>query len=108
MAYARAAHLADASLGTELDESLMGDAEKALSQAVRASRASISEALEAKRLDDVIGQLASLREPIDAFFADVMVMDEDVALRENRLRLLNNLVEVFSGIANVGELGRKK
>ena len=108
VAYARAAHLADASLGTELDESLMGDAEKALSQAVRASRASISEALEAKRLDDVIGQLASLREPIDAFFADVMVMDEDVALRENRLRLLNNLVEVFSGIANVGELARKK
>ena len=108
VAYARAAHLADASLGTELDESLMGDAEKALSQAVRASRASISEALEAKRLDDVIGQLASLREPIDAFFADVMVMDEDVALRENRLRLLNILVEVFSGIANVGELARKK
>ena len=108
VAYARAAHLADASLGTELDESLMGDAEKALSQAVRASRAAISEALEAKRLDDVIGQLASLREPIDAFFADVMVMDEDVTLRENRLRLLNNLVEVFSGIANVGELARKK
>ena len=108
VAYARAAHLADASLGTELDESLMGNAEKALSQAVRASRAAISEALEAKRLDDVIGQLASLREPIDAFFADVMVMDEDVALRENRLRLLNNLVEVFSGIANVGELARKK
>ena len=108
VAYARAAHLADASLGTELDESLMGDAEKALSQTVRASRAAISEALEAKRLDDVIGQLASLREPIDAFFADVMVMDEDVALRENRLRLLNNLVEVFSGIANVGELARKK
>ena len=108
VAYARAAHLADASLGTELDESLMGDAEKALSQAVRASRAAISEALEVKRLDDVIGQLASLREPIDAFFADVMVMDEDVALRENRLRLLNNLVEVFSGIANVGELARKK
>ena len=108
VAYARAAHLADASLGTELDESLMGDAEKALSQAVRASRTAISEALEAKRLDDVIGQLASLREPIDAFFADVMVMDEDVALRENRLRLLNNLVEVFSGIANVGELARKK
>ena len=56
----------------------------------------------------VMSQLAALRAPIDGFFADVMVMDEDVALRENRLRLLNNLVEVFSGIANVGELARKK
>ncbi len=108
VAYARAAHLADASLGVDLDESLMGEAEKSLSQAVSASRAAISADLEDKKLEDVIAQLASLREPIDAFFADVMVMDEDMALRENRLRLLNNLVEVFSGIANIGELARKK
>ncbi len=108
VAYARAAHLADASLGVELDESLMGDEEKALAQAVAASRSAIDSALEDKRLDEVIGQLAALREPIDAFFAAVMVMDEDVALRQNRLRLLNNLVDVFSGIANIGELARKK
>ena len=108
VAYARAAHLADASLGVELDESLMADEEKALAQAVAASRSAIDSALEDKRLDEVIGQLAALREPIDAFFAAVMVMDEDVALRQNRLRLLNNLVDVFSGIANIGELARKK
>ena len=108
VAYARAAHLADVSLGVDLDETLMGEAEKSLSQAVSASRAAISADLEDKKLEDVIAQLASLREPIDAFFADVMVMDEDMALRENRLRLLNNLVEVFSGIANIGELARKK
>ena len=108
VAYARAAHLADASLGVELDESLMGDEEKALAEAVAASRSAIDSALEDKRLDEVIGQLAALREPIDAFFAAVMVMDEDVALRQNRLRLLNNLVDVFSGIANIGELARKK
>ena len=108
VAYARAAHLADPSLGVELNESLMADAEKALAGAVSQARVAISSALEDKRLDEVIGQLAALREPIDAFFADVMVMDEDVALRENRLRLLNNLVEVFSAVANVGELARKK
>lgn len=108
VAYARAAHLADASLGIELDESLMGDEEKALAEAVAASRSAIDSALEDKRLDEVIGQLAALREPIDAFFAAVMVMDEDVTLRQNRLRLLNNLVDVFSGIANIGELARKK
>ena len=39
-----------------------------------------------------LSQLAALRAPIDGFFADVMVMDEDAALRDNRLRLLNRFV----------------
>ena len=45
---------------------------------------------------------------LDAFFADVMVMDEAQPLRETRLRLLGELVAVFSGVANIGELARKK
>ena len=108
IAYARAAHLADATLGCELDDALMGDAERTLARAVEAARGDIASSLEDKDLAAVIAALAALREPIDAFFADVMVMDEDEALRVNRLRLLNNLVEVFSGVANIGELARKK
>ena len=108
IAYARAAHLADATLGCELDDALMGDAERTLAHAVEAARGDIASSLEDKDLAAVIAALAALREPIDAFFADVMVMDEDEALRANRLRLLNNLVEVFSGVANIGELARKK
>ena len=108
IAYARAAHLADATLGCELDDALMGDADRTLARAVEAARGDIASSLEDKDLAAVIAALAALREPIDAFFADVMVMDEDEALRANRLRLLNNLVEVFSGVANIGELARKK
>ncbi len=108
IAYARAAHLADATLGCELDDALMGDAERTLARAVEAARGDIASSLADKDLAAVIAALAALREPIDAFFADVMVMDEDEALRANRLRLLNNLVEVFSGVANIGELARKK
>ncbi len=36
-----------------------------------------------------------------------MVMDEDMAVRENRLRLLNRFEDVFAGIANIGEMARK-
>ena len=35
-------------------------------------------------------------------------MDEDTAVRENRLRLLNRFVGVFVGIADIGALSRKK
>ena len=107
VAYARAAHLAQADLGCEVNVELMGQSEKDLNEAVGTASQKVASALEAKDMDAVIASLASLREPIDAFFADVMVMDEDEALRENRLRLLNALVEVFSGVANIGELARK-
>lgn len=106
-AYARAAHLADAVLGSEVDSALMGDAERVLLEATDAAQANVDVALSAKDFTAVIAALAALREPIDAFFDEVMVMDEDEALRANRLRLLNRFESVFAGIANIGEMARK-
>ena len=106
-AYARAAHLADANLGGDVDVELMGEAERTLLDAIDAARASLDAALDAKDFAGVIAALASLREPIDTFFDDVMVMDEDMALRDNRLRLLNRFADVFAGVANIGEMARK-
>ena len=108
IAFARAAHLADASIVGDADESLMGESELNLAKALTVAREGVSSALEAKEYASAISALAAVREPLDAFFADVMVMDEDQALRENRLRLLGELVAVFSGVANIGELARKK
>ena len=107
-AYARAAHLANLDLGTEVDESLLGTAERALLEATDKARDQVADRLDSKDFPGVIAALASLRDPIDAFFEDVMVMDEDVKLRENRLKLLNRFESVFSGIANIGELAKKK
>ena len=108
VAYARASHLADASLGDMVDETLLGDAERALLVATATARASVDDALAAKDFTGVIAALAALREPIDRFFDDVLVMDDDEALRANRLRLLNRFASVFDGVANIGELARKK
>ena len=106
-AYARAAHLADAVLGSEVDSALMGDAERVLLEATDATQANVDVARSAKDFTAVIAALAALREPIDAFFDEVMVMDENEALRANRLRLLNRFESVFAGIANIGEMARK-
>ncbi|AAN53101.1 glycine--tRNA ligase subunit beta [Shewanella oneidensis MR-1] len=48
--------------------------------------------------------LASLRESVDQFFEDVMVMADDAALRNNRLALLNNLREQFLHVADISLL----
>ncbi len=108
VAYARASHLADASLGVEVDESLMGSAERRLMEASDAAAQATSSALDGRDFAAVIAALAALRAPIDAFFDDVMVMDEDARVRENRLRLLNRFEAVFADVADMGVLAKKK
>ena len=107
-AYARASHLADASLGTDVDASALGDAERALLDACESGSRNVADTLSRGDYDGALASLASLREPIDRFFADVMVMDDDERVRDNRLRLLNRFASVFEGVANVGALARKK
>ncbi|PTA48609.1 glycine--tRNA ligase subunit beta [Shewanella morhuae] len=48
--------------------------------------------------------LAGLRESVDKFFEDVMVMADDDALKNNRLALLNNLREQFLHVADISLL----
>ena len=107
-AYARAAHLGDASLGTSVDPALLGESEKALLDACEQGTDVVRDALARDDYASALTALAELRAPIDRFFEDVLVMDEDTAVRENRLRLLNRFVEVFVGVADIGALSRKK
>ena len=107
-AYARASHLADAKLGTDVDEGQLGDAERALLAAVDKGTAVVTDHIARGALDEAIASLASLREPIDRFFDDVLVMDPDEALRNNRLRLLNRFEQAFAGVANIGALAKRK
>lgn len=107
-AYARAAHLGDAKLGTEVDGALLGEAEKALLSAVDAASTTVSEKLGAGAYVEALAALAALREPIDRFFTDVLVMDDDPKVRDNRLRLLNRFASVFGDVADIGTLARKK
>ena len=46
-------------------------------------------------------ELASLKIPVDAFFDNVMVMDENIAVRNNRLALLNNIRKLFLEVADI-------
>ena len=54
---------------------------------------------------EALAQLASLREPVDAYFDAVMVNAEDAAVRANRLALLNQLRGLFLGVADISLLG---
>jgi glycyl-tRNA synthetase beta chain len=49
-------------------------------------------------------KLATLREAVDNFFDNVMVMDENITVRQNRLALLQNLRRLFLGVADISRL----
>ena len=52
-----------------------------------------------------LARLAALRDPVNDFFDRVLVMAEDPALRDNRLRLLAQLQRLFLRVADVGLIG---
>lgn len=105
-AYARANNLRNAELGSHVDESLINEVEHSLFCAVVQAEGRVERALFEGDFGGVIAELASLRKPIDLFFDRVKVMDDDAALRDNRLRLLNRFVGVFANIADFAVLGK--
>ena len=56
------------------------------------------------KYNEALDNLLELREPIDDFFDNVMVMDKDIKIRELRLSLLYRVREVFSQFGDFSEI----
>jgi glycyl-tRNA synthetase beta chain len=83
-----------------VNEALLSEAaEKELFLALKKVEADFPENPEAQ-----LKVLASLREPVDTFFDEVMVMAEDESVRNNRLALLNRLRGLFLKLADISRL----
>jgi glycyl-tRNA synthetase beta chain len=53
---------------------------------------------------DALTEISNLREPVDGFFNEVMVMTDDENLRNNRLALLCSIARIFSNIADFSKI----
>lgn len=83
---------------------LQEPAEKALADAVFTQENQVLPLFAVGDYEAALLSLASLREPVDQFFTDVMVMADDMALRNNRLALLNHLRGLFLRVADLSVL----
>ncbi|QYA55520.1 glycine--tRNA ligase subunit beta [Acinetobacter johnsonii] len=90
--------------GAVVEAKLVEDAEKALFAELQAITPVVEPLLAAKDYTEALSRLAALRAPIDAFFDGVMVMADDADLKANRLRLLAQLRDLFTAIADVSVL----
>jgi glycyl-tRNA synthetase beta chain len=67
----------------------------------------VSEAAQAIRNEDFSGAmraLSVLREPVDSFFEKVLVNDDDVAVRANRLALLARIRAATDQVADFSKI----
>ncbi|KJF70416.1 glycine--tRNA ligase subunit beta [Agrobacterium arsenijevicii] len=86
------------------EELLKLDAEKALYAAIKTASADAAKAVEAEDFRSAMQALSTLRAPVDKFFEDVLVNDEDAAIRANRLALLKAIREVTGTVADFSKI----
>ncbi|MED5510266.1 MAG: glycine--tRNA ligase subunit beta [Pseudomonadota bacterium] len=88
--------------GPEIKDSLLQEAaEKALAEQVTQARRELAPLTAKADYTGVLNYLAGMRETVDSFFDDVMVMADDEAVRQNRLALLNQTRALFLGVADI-------
>jgi glycyl-tRNA synthetase beta chain len=90
--------------GAVIEANLVEDAEKALFAELAKVTPVIEPLFAAKDYTAALSALAALRAPVDAFFDGVMVMAEDADLKANRLRMLAQLRDLFTKVADISVL----
>jgi glycyl-tRNA synthetase beta chain len=83
---------------------LVEAAERDLRGALNSLQAPVDAAFKSHDYTAALKQLAGLRAPVDAFFDSVMVMADDLAVRNNRLALLAALSGLMNQVADISLL----
>ena len=92
-------------LPTTINAQLLAEsAEKALAAKLAELAPQLAPLFASADYQQALSLLAGLRESVDLFFEDVMVMADDEALKNNRLALLANLRDQFLHIADISLL----
>ncbi|MGY3361005.1 glycyl-tRNA synthetase beta subunit [Bradyrhizobium sp. GM0.4] len=78
--------------------------EKALARAIDEVTAEARAAVAGEDFAAAMSAMAKLRPPVDAFFEKVRVNDEDAKVRENRLKLLNEIRSATRAVADFSKI----
>jgi len=104
-AFTRVGNLAKGASDAAIDPSLFEtDAEQALYHAYLSAGREITAMSAAENYNGVLKTMASLAAPIDAFFGQVMVMVDNIPVRNNRLALLKAITGLTAPIADLSKI----
>ena len=85
-------------------ELLLEDAEKQLYQQLKALDEGVVELFDGYHYLPGLERLAQIRPAVDRFFDEVMVMVDDSAVKNNRLALLDELLQSFRRVADFSRI----
>ncbi|MDN3406804.1 MULTISPECIES: glycine--tRNA ligase subunit beta [Pseudoalteromonas] len=89
----------------DVEQSLLSDdAEKVLASQVAKFATDLAPLYSDGNYQEALSQLAGIRDSVDNFFDNVMVMADDEAVKQNRLALLSQLSGLFLEIADISVL----
>ncbi|MCK3829241.1 MULTISPECIES: glycine--tRNA ligase subunit beta [Pseudomonas] len=90
----------------DVDPSLFADAKEfSLNSAIAKAENAVKPLIAERNYAEALARLASLREPVDAFFEAVMINADDAGVRKNRYAMLARLRGLFINIADISVLG---
>ena len=91
---------------TDVDPGLFADAKEfSLNSAIAKAEHAVKPLIAERNYAEALARLATLREPVDAFFEAVMINAEDAGVRKNRYAMLARLRGLFINIADISVLG---
>jgi glycyl-tRNA synthetase beta chain len=85
-------------------DALIEDAERQLHKVLSDLRVPVQDAATQRRYAQSLKALVALRAPVDDFFERIMVMDENIERRNNRLALLRDVQLLLGGVADLSRL----
>lgn len=105
VAFTRCQNLVKDESTGDVDEALFEkDEEKSLFDTSLTAQVEMSKIVQSGKLEFAMNLLASMREQIDQFFDAVMVMTDDKKVRDNRLKLLNQVLSVSRQVADFSKM----
>jgi len=92
-------------ISDKVEESALQEiSEKDLYKTLQSLVGKVENAVKLNNYQEALKEISTLKEPLDAFFTNVMVMVEDVKVRQNRLALLQSLRNLFLQVADISKL----
>lgn len=104
-AFVRVSNLAKKVERTKIEETLFKEKEEVnLYKAYVSTESAVRSLVDSEDYAGAIDAMMDLIEPINVFFTQVMVMDKEEAIRDNRLALLNAITHVVHQVADFSKI----
>lgn len=103
--FSRISNISKEAIAGKVDEALFAhDSEAKLNTAYNSIKAEVETMLARREYVKALELLISIKDSVDAFFDSVMIMDENMDIRENRLAMLSNIRTTMESVADLSKI----